>query len=112
MKMMMMMMMMKNPPGLYVIHMLESDGVKRRALRARRLGVRQLFATYLTKYFELYCICNTFIRKWNESFTIDTANQCGLVKQNYRCKLVDKEYPIICLLSIAPCTYTNQYICL
>ena len=28
---------MKNPPGLYVIHMLESDGVKRRALRARRL---------------------------------------------------------------------------
>ena len=34
---MMMMMMMKNPPGLYVIHMLESDGVKRRALRARRL---------------------------------------------------------------------------
>ena len=28
---------MKNPPGLDVIHMLESDGVKRRALRARRL---------------------------------------------------------------------------
>ena len=32
-----MMIKMKNPPGLYVIHMLESDGVKRRALRARRL---------------------------------------------------------------------------
>ena len=34
---MMIKMKMKNPPGLYVIHMLESDGVKRRALRARRL---------------------------------------------------------------------------
>ena len=31
------MMMMKNPPGPYINHMLESDGVKRRALRARRL---------------------------------------------------------------------------
>ena len=30
-------MMMKNPPGPYINHMLESDGVKRRALRARRL---------------------------------------------------------------------------
>ena len=29
--------MMKNPPGPYINHMLESDGVKRRALRARRL---------------------------------------------------------------------------
>ena len=28
---------MKNPPGPYINHMLESDGVKRRALRARRL---------------------------------------------------------------------------
>ena len=31
------MMMMKNPPGPYINHMLVSDGVKRRALRARRL---------------------------------------------------------------------------
>ena len=29
--------MMKNPPRPYINHMLESDGVKRRALRARRL---------------------------------------------------------------------------
>ena len=34
---MMMIKMMRNPPGTYINHMLESDGVKRRALRARRL---------------------------------------------------------------------------
>ena len=34
--MMIKMIKMKNPPGTYINHMLESDGVKRRGLRARR----------------------------------------------------------------------------
>ena len=42
-----------------------------------------------------------------ESITIDTTTQCGLVKQNHRCKLVEAEYPIIGLISIMPFVFNK-----
>ena len=59
-----MMMMMKNPPWSYINHMLESDGVKRRALRARRLErppIKKQNKTYALKRLKMHRLLTRYL---------------------------------------------------